>query len=533
MHPSLTRARPSFRLKLLAACLLVVPGGSAHAQTFRSDDAVLRRIWADGMERSQAERFAQVLMDSIGPRLSGTPGFTGAVEWLERTYANLGIPARREQYGTWRGWRRGTLHVDLLSPWVTTLEARFAAWSPGTRGPVEGEVVTIPDALSAQALPTWLAGVRGKFVLTSAPRPTCRAPDDFAKLARPETVAAERAEVERRMGIWMRQVAVLGGMRNLGRRLEEAGAVGLFTHNWIGGNWEAGWGTSKIFDAGTTTIPSAELSCEDYGLLARLAANGQGPRVRVDARAEFTDPVPMFNVVAELRGAELPDEYVVLSAHLDSEQGATGATDNGTGTIMMLEAMRLLKAAYPQPRRTILVGHWGGEEQGLIGSRAFTEDHPEVLAGLQALFNQDNGTWRIEYVEANAFLDAAGSLARWLSLVPPEITEHLRLGTPGEQVNGGSDHASFVCHGVPAFRLQSPYDEYRRYTWHTNRDTFDKIVFDDLRNNATLVAMLAYAASEDPGRTPRTRALLGPNPETGQSRSWPTCAKARRAYQQP
>jgi hypothetical protein len=115
--------------------------------------------------------------------------------------------------------------------------------------------------------------------------------------------------------------------------------------------------------------------------------------------------------------------------------------------------------------------------------------------------------------------------------VPPEITRHLRLGTPGEQVNGGSDHASFVCHGAPAFRLQSDYDEYRQYTWHTNRDTFDKIVFDDLRNNATLVAMLAYAASEDPARTPRTRALLGPNPETGQPREWPTCGKARRAYQ--
>jgi carboxypeptidase Q len=501
-----------------------------EAQAFRTHDPVIERLWREGMERSQAERLAQALMDSIGPRLSGTAGFTAAVEWIERTYASFGIPARREQYGTWRGWRRGTLHVDLLAPWTTTLEARFAAWSPGTAGPVDGDVVIIPEGLGPQTLPAWLAGVRGKFVLASAPRPTCRAPEDFARWARPETVAAERAEAGRRMEIWMRQVAVLGGMRNLGRRLEAAGAAGLFTHNWIGGNWEAGWGTSKIFDAGTTTIPSVELSCEDYGLLARLAGNGQGPRVRVDAHAAFTDPVPMFNVIAELRGTELPDEYVVLSAHLDSEQGATGATDNGTGTIMMLEAMRLLQAAYPKPRRTILVGHWGGEEQGLIGSRAFTEDHPEVLGGLQALFNQDNGTWRVEYVEGNGFLGAAASLARWLSLVPPEITRHLRLGTPGEQQNTGSDHSSFVCHGVPAFRLQSSYDEYRQYTWHTNRDTFDKIVFDDLRNNATLVAILAYAASQDPERTPRTRALLGPNPETGQPREWPTCAKARRSY---
>jgi hypothetical protein len=515
--------------------LLVAPVSSArvsHAQSFRTDDAVLRRIWQEGMARSQAERLAQVLMDSIGPRLSGTAGYAAAADWLVRTYATLGIPARTEQYGTWRGWNRGTLHVDLLVPWVVTLEARFAAWSPGTDGPVDGPVAVLPAARSAAELSRWLARVRGAFVLLSPPRPTCRDPDDFAEFARPETAAAERTAVQAAVNEWLRVVALLGGPQALASRVEEAGARGVFTHNWIGSNWEAGWGVSKIMDAGTAAIPSVELSCEDYGLLHRLAARGQGPRVRVDAQASFPGPAPMFNVIAELRGSALPDEYVVLSAHLDSEQGSTGATDNGTGTIMMLEAMRLLKLAYPAPRRTILVGHWGGEEQGLIGSRAFTEDHADVLAGLQALFNQDNGTWRVEYVEANGFLEAAGSLARWLSLVPPEITEHLRLGTPGEQHNTGSDHSSFVCHGVPAFRLQSNYEEYREYTWHTTRDSYDKIVFDDLRNNATLVAMLAYAASEDPERTSRVQARLGPSPETGAARTWPTCSPARRAYNQ-
>jgi hypothetical protein len=516
-----------------AALLLAAPFPSVrvtHAQSFRTDDSVLRRIWHEGMVRSRTERLAQILMDSIGPRLSGTGGYAAATDWLLQTYAALGVPARKEQYGTWRGWNRGTLHVDLLAPWVVTLEARFAAWSPGTEGPVDGPVVSLPAARSAADVSTWLERVRGAFVLLSPARPTCRDPGDFAEFARPGTVAAERSATEAAVTEWLRVATLLGGPRALARRVEDAGARGVFTHNWIGGNWEAGWGVSKIMDAGTAAIPSMELSCEDYGLLHRLAERGQGPRVRVDARASFPGPVPMFNVIAELRGTELPDEYVVLSAHLDSEQGATGATDNGTGTIMMLEAIRVLKLAYPAPRRTILVGHWGGEEQGLIGSRAFTEDHPEVLRGLQALFNQDNGTWRVEYVEANGFLEAAGSLARWLSRVPPEITEHLRLGTPGEQHNTGSDHSSFVCHGVPAFRLQSSYEEYREYTWHTNRDSYDKIVFDDLRNNATLAAMLAYAASEDPERTSRVRAALAPDPETGAARTWPSCSPARRAY---
>jgi carboxypeptidase Q len=518
---------------LLCAPLIATLGAAAPlaAQTFRTDDAVIRRIWQEGMDRSQAQTFAQILIDSIGPRLSGTSGFQAAGDWLLATYGRLGIPAHKEPYGTWRGWKRGTLHVDLLAPWTVTLEARFAGWSPGTRGPVEGDVVTLPRAVAPGQVRDLAAAVKGKFVLLSAPRPMCRAPEDLERNARPATVARVRAEEDDRLEDWAARVQALGGRRAVGQRLEDAGALGVFTLNWIGGNWEAGWGVSKIFDAQTTTIPSVELSCEDYGLLARLAEHGQGPRVRVDAQAEFPGDAPMFNVVAELRGSELPHEYVILSAHLDSEQGATGATDNGTGTIMMLEAMRMLKAAYPHPRRTILAGHWGGEEQGLVGSHAFAEDHPDIVANLQALFNQDNGTWRVAYVETQGFLKATGNVARWLSLVPREITDELRLGLPGEQANTGSDHSSFVCQGAPGFRLQSDYGEYREYTWHTNRDTYDKIVFDDLESNAVLAAILAYAASEDPERVSRDRALLGPDPITGAPRQWPTsCAPARRAY---
>jgi Zn-dependent M28 family amino/carboxypeptidase len=263
-------------------------------------------------------------------------------------------------------------------------------------------------------------------------------------------------------------------------------------------------------------------------MLFRMAERGQQPRMRVDADAEQLGEVPQFNVVAELKGTELPDEYIVLSAHLDSWHAATGATDNGTGTIMMLEAMRILKETYPEPRRTILVGHWGPEEMGLIGSRVFTEDHPEVLDGLQVLFNQDNGTWRIGRIEGQGFLYAGQHIGRWISLVPAEISEHITLEFPGAQNNRGSDHVAFLCHGVPAFRLQSAYDEYRQYTWHTNRDTYDKIVFDDLKENATLAAMLAYAASEDPERVPRDRAVLPIDPRSGEPRAWVQCRPARR-----
>lgn len=510
------------RHSLAVAVLTILAAPAANAQAFRTDNPVVRAMWAEGMERSQVERLAQVLMDSIGPRLSGSPGFASAVDWLLATYSSWGVSARREQYGTWRSWRSGTAHVDLIAPRVRTLDARLLAWSVGTGGrAIEGDVVVLPRVASDAEASAFLQTVRGRFVLASAPEVMCRPDQDLERLARPATVERIRAQRRDAAADWAARLRGFGGQAQLQRRLDESGAAGILTMTWSGG-----WGVNKIFSTSAERVPAFDVSCEDYGLLYRLASNRQGPRLRVSADAQPGAETPMFNVIAELRGTELPDEYVVLSAHLDSWHAASGATDNGTGTIMMLEAMRILRAAYPNPRRTIVVGHWGGEEQGLNGSNAFLTDHPEVVAGLQAAFNQDNGTWRIEHLQAQGFLHAGGNLARWISQIPAELTESIRLDFPGQQENPGSDHSSFICRGIPGFRLQSHYAEYRQYTWHTNLDTFDKIVLDDLRTNATLVAMLAWAASEDRERVPRERALLtGPG---GQPRSWPPCGAVRR-----
>ncbi len=517
--PSLFRGA----LAIVIAAVVSWPA-TTSAQTFRTEDPVIRQLWLEGMERSQTEQLAQVLMDSIGPRLSGTANFQAATDWLVRTYSGWGIQVRKEQYGTWRGWRQGILHVDLVAPRVQTLEAELLAWSPGTDGPIEADLAVIPPLGSRQEADTWLASVRGKFVLASAPQPSCREPQAVERLATAETVARLDETRDSLRETWRSRINMLGGTQQAHRRMEDAGAQGILTSRW-----SAGWGVNKIFDADTREAVSIDLSCEDYGLLYRLTSNNQGPRVRIHADSELLGTVPMFNVLAELRGTELPNEYVMLSAHLDSWHGATGATDNGTGTITMLEAMRLLGTAYPRPRRTILVGHWGGEELGLIGSRAFTEDHPEIVQNLQVLFNQDNGTWRIEYLQTQGLGKAAGNVARWIAQIPPEISGHIELDFPGPQEFGGSDHVSFLCHGAPGFRLQSHYPDYRQYTWHTNRDTYDKIIFDDLKNNATLAAMLAYLASEDPERVPRDRSVLPTDPRTGEPRQWIPCRPARRS----
>ncbi len=503
--------------------IVVVTSQTAFAQDFPTDEPVIKRMWEIGMDSSQTEELAHVLVDQIGPRLAGSQGLVDAQDWLLETYAAWGITARKEEYGTWNGWKQGVLHVDMIEPRVQTLEAEMLAWSPASNGPVEGDVVMAPEGMTPEEGAAWLGTVKGKFVLMSAPEPMCRARQELSENGRPETV--ERMDSLRRDAriSWGKRLSAIGSFRQQQVRVDSAGALGTITSRWSGG-----WGVNKVFSTSNKQAVGLDLSCEDYGLLYRLLDNGKTAKLRVNAEAEDLGVVPQFNLIAEMKGTELPDEYVVLSAHLDSWHAATGATDNGTGTITMLEAMRILKKAYPNPRRTILVGHWGAEEMGLMGSASFREDHPEVMEGMQALFNQDNGTWRFEKIEGQGFLASADHLPRWMAVVPRYISDHVDVETPGPQANRGSDHTSFVCAGVPAFRLQSPYDEYRQYTWHTNRDTYDKIVFDDLKENATLAAMMVYMASEDPEKMDRTKAQLPINPRTKQPAEWGACREARR-----
>jgi hypothetical protein len=508
-----------------ATALLLAPA-AVVAQDFPTDDAVIRQIWGEGMnpESSQIEALAQALLDSIGPRLSGSPGYQRAVDWAEATIDSWGVEVEREQYGTWVGWETDFIHADLLAPRRRTLEAHTLAWSPGTEGPVEGDVIALPELAGPAEFEAWKSEVEGRFVLLSPSEPTCRAPESWQSWG--QEGAWDRIQDERREIAldWNQRLLPLGGQVRVAQALEDAGAAGIITSRW-----SEGWGVNKIFSSATRGIPSIDVSCEDFGLLSRLAEADQGPRLRLDVAARFTDDeAPVFNVIGRLPGTELPDEYVVISAHLDSWHAASGATDNGSGTVMMMEAMRLLRAAYPNPRRTILLALWGGEEQGLIGSNAFAEDHPEVLDGLQAAFNQDNGTWRVDFIRMQGFTGAGAHFGRWFSRIPREITDFIELDIPGEPERGGSDHMAFICRQFPGFRLQSNYPDYRQYTWHTNRDTYDKLVFEDLRNNATLAAMLAYAASEDPDRVPRDVRVVPEGPPL--SGQWPECSTPRRSW---
>ncbi|MGH7445505.1 MAG: M20/M25/M40 family metallo-hydrolase, partial [Longimicrobiales bacterium] len=482
----------------------------------------------EAMDSSQVYALAQTLLDSIGPRLTGTPGQRAAHDWAVSTYERWGIPARNEQYGTWRGWDRGITHIDLVQPRVRTLEGTMLAWSPGTAGDVlETGVVVLPQVTDAAAFRQWLPQARGKFVLMSYAEASCRPARQFQEYGMEG--AADRHSEARRAGMraWGERLDATGysSTSELRLALEEAGAAAIVQSNWSGD-----YGVNKVFGTNTTRTPTIDLSCEDYGLVFRLAENDQNPVLRLRAESRFTGEQPVFNTIAEIRGTEQPDEYVMLSAHFDSWESASGATDNGTGTIMMMEAMRILKEVYPNPKRTILAGHWSGEEQGLNGSRAFAADHPEIVSGLQALFNQDNGTGRVVRISMQGLTGAGEYFARWLTRVPSEITQHIELNMPGMPGGGGSDYASFICAGAPAFSLSALNWGYGTYTWHTNRDTFDKVVVEDVKNNVALVAMLAYLAAEEPTKLPRERRVL-PLDDDGEQRTWPQCRDAERTTQ--
>ena len=514
---------------LLAATVLAAP--LARAQEFTTTDPVIRSMWAEGMERSQVYRLAQALLDSVGPRLTGTPGMEAASQWIRNMYGSWGVDAKTEQYGTWMRWSRGRTHIDLVEPRVRTLEGMTLAWSPGTGGEtVRGELVVLPEVSTAAEFEAWLPTVRGKFVATSFPQPTCRPNADWEQWATEASMERVLSERDAASDAWAERLSALAGERGRGaegriaKRLEEAGAVGVVTSLWNGG-----WGVRRVFNAATEQAPTVDLSCEDYGLVARLAQNDQHPVLEIMSDAELLGEGPVFNTIAEIRGSELPNEYVMLSAHFDSWDGGSGATDNGTGTLTMLEAMRILKTHYPNPRRTILVGHWSGEEQGLNGSRGFAADHPEVVEGLQALFNQDNGTGRVVRISGQGLTQASGHFGKWLANIPTALTGQIQFSFPGSPSSGGSDNASFICYGAPAFSLGALSWNYGGYTWHTQRDTFDKIAFDDLRNNATLTAMLVYLASEDPEKVSRDRRSAMPV-RGGQETSWPECQPSRRDW---
>ena len=503
-----------------------IRGQMPRGPIFPTDDAVIKNIWAEAMDSSKLESIAHGLLDVVGPRLVGTPGMKRAHDWAIAQYKGWSIEAKNEQYGTWKGWERGITHIDLLEPRVRTLEGTMLAWSPPSKkGGTTAGVIGLPDVADSLAFLKWLPSVKGKFVLISAPQLTGRPDKNFEEFGKTGALDSLNSLRKKINDNWNQRIRNTGYRADtLANILENAGAVGVITNRW-----SQGWGVSKIFGTKARKVPVVDLRVEDYTLVYRLMEYGDKPVLKIVAESKFLGDMPTMNTIGMIKGSEKPDEYVILSAHFDSWDAGSGATDNGSGSILMMETMRILKKYYPNPKRTILVGHWGSEEQGLNGSRAFVIDNPDIVSKTQALFNQDNGTGRVQNLSASGYINAGEYLARWLSRIPSNVTDDLKLSVPGMPAGGGTDHASFVAAGAPGFGLGSLNWDYFLYTWHTNRDTYDKLVFEELRNNVVLTACLAYLASEDPEFVPRDKRNMPVNAQTGQPRPWPPVNQPERA----
>lgn len=482
------KLRNSVIFTFLGSCTSLI--NPVIAQSTYSVEAVVE----EATKNSQLERLASELLDGIGGRLVGSPQMKQANDWVVKTYESWGIKAENQAYGEWKAWERGNTTIELIAPRKQQLVGRQLAWTPHMKKAIEAESIITPIFKTEADVSGFLAKVKGKLVLFSPYLPSGRPDYQWKEHATPSDYDQYMAQKDLIQKEWTESLKLTGmTSAKFISKLEEAGAAGIVINGWTGIT-----GSNRVFDAKTSKIPQIDLNNEDYSLIYRMTKNGQSPKLKVRTESKHLGTTPVFNTIAMIPGTSHQDEYVMISAHLDAWDGAQGATDNGTGTILMMEVARIIQKLNPNPKRTILIGHWNSEEQGLNGSTAFVHDHPEIIKNLKVLFNQDSGTGRINSINGQGFKHAQQFLTRWLDKVPDSITQYIQTTFPGAPQTRGTDNVPFVAAGVPAFAFGSQNWGYGAYTWHTNLDTYDKIVFQDvIRNVITTVILTIEAANDD------------------------------------
>ncbi len=536
-------------LPVLALCALPVWGDE------KLDLEVIHRIKTEAFERSQVMDTLFYLTDVNGPRLTNSPGYTTAAKWSVGRLTEWGITQPRlEKWGTFgRGWSFSRVAVHLTAPSLASLEAAPKAWSGGTTGPVSGEVVYAPvyskdDAdifndltLLANHLERYMqknrGALKGKVVLVSEAREFKPSKElsfsrldetklsDISKAAEPMSLPAFERPLQALPKDDKKRAALLSLAPSsvvedffLRRRKVTARLVDFFRSEGAVAvlNADDRGDGGLIFTEGTGTwdlnappsAPTLTLAPESYNRLVRLTERKIPTKVEVDLRVHFDDSTAdSFNVVAEIPGGKKKDEVVMLGGHLDSWHTATGATDNATGVAVMMEAMRILKTLQLPLERTVRLALWSGEEQGLLGSKGYVQNHfgdPASLklkpehAKLAAYFNVDNGGGKIRgiYLQRNDMVRPI--FDAWLSAF-----RDLGASTISPRDTGGTDHKSFDALGLPGFQfIQDPLD-YMSRTHHSAVDSVDHVEPSDVMQASAIVAAFAYAAANRPQMLPR------------------------------
>jgi carboxypeptidase Q len=469
------------------------------------DREVLARIQVEGMQRSQVAPVFDMLTVTIGPRLTASPAHKRAAEWARDRLASYGLAnARLEPWKFGRGWTLEKLTIEMIEPRYLPLIGYADGWSASTNGEIVASPVFIggksPDEVEAMRAQLKGAIAMTQPIMTNFVRKDRPQPSDPAYVP---NSAAYATSVGRPAAATPAPAGETPAQRGL-RILRESG-VGVILRPSVG---EHGTVFVTGRDGGPGAVPSIALSGEQYNMIVRLVQQQVPVKLRVNVQSKFYDAEGgnAYNVLAELPGTDpaLRDEVVMIGAHLDSWHTGVGATDNADGSTTVMEAMRILTAIGARPRRTIRVALWGGEEQGLLGSKAWVAQH---LAGdanaaarekFSGYFNIDNGSgpiygWYLQNREEvrpifDGWLEPLKSIGARRNVIEPV---------------GSTDHLSFIDAGVPGFNPIQDYVNYDIRTHHTNMDTAERVNVDDLRQAAIVMATFAYQSANLDRKLPR------------------------------
>lgn len=476
----------------------------------------IHRIKQEGLNNSKIEEIAFHLTDASGPRLSNSPGYKRAADWAVQQLGTWGLKnAALEKWGDFgKGWQVDKSYVAMTAPYYLQLICTPKAWTGGTDGSVNGEV-TLMSIDKEEDIKQYEGKIAGKIVLvksSATTEPSFEADasrmtdEELEKLAKQPMGASSRYSPE--------LIAQYMARRALSRKVDEflkTEKAQLVIKGTRGkhGTFFTSNGASYSVDA-TPAIAEVETAPEHADLMARLIKGGVPVKIEAEIKTTFYSNPESYNVVGEIPGTDkdLKAELVMLGGHLDSWHAATGATDNAAGCIVMMEAVRILQEAGLKPKRTIRIALWSGEEQGLYGSRNYVKNHfadpaDMKLKGehskLSGYFNIDNGTGRIRgiYLQGN---DAVRPVfEKWF--VP--FADMIDNTTVTIQNTGGTDHLAFDGVGLPGFQFIQDPIEYNTRTHHTNMDTYERLVIDDLKQMAVIVAAFVYNTAQRNEKLPR------------------------------
>ncbi len=512
--------------------------GETGLDAEKIDSEVNWKIRREGSENSQIMRTLHFLTDIHGPRLTGSPNLKAAGEWAVGQMEDWGMENGGLEPWDWGhpGWQNERLSVHVLSPVKDHLTCEVVAWTPGTGGPVSGQVVLIelPEEPTEAQLANYLDGIRdqvkGKVVFVGAHRelevtfnPASKRREDAE--VRSQFDPENPAPVRRRPQRPRPSEAKEGQPKPLGRRevakaldkfLLQAGALVKVTdaarrHGQIRAFANRTYEPDQVG-------PAVVMRNEDYGRISRILADGTPVELEFDiVNRVYPEGKTAYNAVAEIPGTDKRDEVVMLGAHLDSWHSATGATDNATGSAIMMEAARILKAIGVRPRRTVRVALWSGEEQGLLGSKAYVKEHfgsfEEPKPGywkFAGYFNIDSGTGRAR--GASVFGPAGAAAVLRDALKPFEDLGVLGARASNSRRSGGTDSTSFNAAGLPGIGMLQDPIEYGSHTWHTNLDNYEHVVEEDLKKSAIVIAAAVYHLAMRDEMLPRFSAEEMPKP---------------------